>query len=663
MTSASLPSKDQLRLMANAIRVLSVDAVVAANSGHQGLPMGMADVASVLYAKYLKFDPRDPSWPDRDRFVLSAGHGSMLLYSILHLTGHQDVPMDAIKNFRQLHSPAAGHPEYGYAAGIETTTGPLGQGIATAVGMALAERMVNARFGDDLVDHKTYVIASDGDLMEGISHEAIGLAGHLKLNRLIVLFDDNGISIDGPLSLAESGDQLKRFEAFGWAVKSIDGHDTDAIDAALSWAQTQDKPVLIACKTIIGYGSPAVAGTAKAHGFNITKAMTDEVRQTLGWTHAPFDIPGDVASAWAETGRRGGEARAAWAARLAASSQKDVFDTALNGDVAAALAGPMAEARKGLVEKPQSVATRKASEIALETVNAVLATTVGGSADLAGSNNTKTKGMKSVAPGEYDGRFINYGIREHGMAAAMNGMALHGGVIPYSGTFLVFADYARPAIRLAALMGIRVVHVLTHDSIGVGEDGPTHQPVEHLVSLRAIPNLLVFRPADAVEASEAWEIALSQKTRPSVLALTRQNLAQVRLTPSDTNLTAQGGYVLHAAGAPEKVCLIATGSEVEIAVKAREALEAEGIGTRVVSMPSMELFEAQTPEYRASVLPQGLAMVAVEAASPLGWDRYIGPRGTFIGMRGFGASAPYQDLYRHFGITPEAVAAAAKAQL
>lgn len=649
--------------MANAIRVLSVDAVVAANSGHQGLPMGMADVAAVLYAKYLKFDPRDPAWPDRDRFVLSAGHGSMLLYSILHLTGHQDLPMDAIKNFRQLHSAAAGHPEYGYAAGIETTTGPLGQGIATAVGMALAERMVNARFGDDLVDHKTYVIASDGDLMEGISHEAIGLAGHLKLNRLIVLFDDNGISIDGPLSLAESGDQLKRFEAFGWAVKAIDGHDTDAIDAALAWAQTQDKPVLIACKTIIGYGSPAVAGTAKAHGFNITKAMTDEVRQTLGWTHAPFEIPGDVASAWAETGRRGGDARAEWAKRLARSDQKDAFDAALNGDVAAALAGPMAEARKGLVEKPQAVATRKASEIALETVNATLATTIGGSADLAGSNNTKTKGMKSVAPGDYDGRFINYGIREHGMAAAMNGMALHGGVIPYSGTFLVFADYARPAIRLAALMGIRVVHVLTHDSIGVGEDGPTHQPVEHLVSLRAIPNLLVFRPADAVEASEAWEIALSQTNRPSVLALTRQNLAQVRLTQSDTNLTARGGYVLQSAVAPEKVCLIATGSEVEIAVKAREALEAEGIGTRVVSMPSMELFEAQNAEYRASVLPEGLAKVAVEAASPLGWDRYIGPRGAFIGMRGFGASAPYQDLYRHFGITPEAVAAAAKAQL
>jgi transketolase len=653
---------ETLRRMANAIRVLSVDAVIAANSGHQGLPMGMADVASVLFSQFLKFDPRDPQWPDRDRFVLSAGHGSMLLYSILHLTGYQSMPMDAIRGFRQLTSPAAGHPEYGHCAGVETTTGPLGQGLATAVGMALAERIVNARFGDELVDHKTYVIASDGDLMEGISHEAISLAGHLKLNRLIVLFDDNGISIDGPLSLSESGDQVARFQAANWAVRAIDGHDTAAIAEALDWAQTQDRPVMIACKTVIGYGSP-VAGTNKAHGFSINAAGAEEVRKALGWTHAPFEIPDDIAAAWSQTGTRGGAARAAWTKRLDVSPDKAAFETAHTGDVAAALAGPMAEARTALAAKPQTIATRKASEIALETVNATLANTIGGSADLTGSNNTLTKGMKFVTPGSYDGRFIHYGIREHGMAAAMNGMALHGGVIPYSGTFLVFADYARPAIRLAALMGIRVIHVMTHDSIGVGEDGPTHQPVEHLASLRAIPNLLVFRPCDVVEASEAWEIALGQTSRPSVMALTRQNLVQARITDAGENLTAKGGYVLRPATAPEKVALIATGSEVEIALKARDALEAEGIGTRVVSLPSWELFEGQTAAYRADTLPAGLVKIAIEAASSMGWDRYIGPDGAFIGMSGFGASAPYQDLYKHFGLTPEAVVAAAKARL
>ncbi|MBL9011587.1 MAG: transketolase [Alphaproteobacteria bacterium] len=662
MQTAPVLSPETLTRMANAIRVLSVDAVIAANSGHQGLPLGMADVATVLVSRFLKFDPRDPNWPDRDRFVLSAGHGSMLLYAILHLTGYQSMPMEAIRAFRQLGSPAAGHPEYGHAAGVETTTGPLGQGLATAVGMALAERIVNARFGDDLVDHRTYVIASDGDLMEGVSHEAISLAGHLKLNRLIVLFDDNGISIDGPLSLAESGDQVARFKAANWAVRSIDGHNADEIAAALEWADAQDRPVMIACKTVIGFGSP-VAGTNKAHGFSINAAGADEVRKALDWPYPPFEVPDDVRAAWAATGKRGAAARAAWATRLAASDRKTAFEEALSGDVAAALKGPMAEARAALAAKPQTVATRKASEIALETANAALANTIGGSADLTGSNNTLTKGMKFVTPGNYDGRFVHYGIREHGMAAAMNGMALHGGVIPYSGTFLVFADYARPAIRLAALMGLRVIHVLTHDSIGVGEDGPTHQPVEHVASLRAIPNLLVFRPCDAVEASEAWEIALGQTARPSAMALTRQNLVQARLSDAGENLTAKGGYVLRAAVAPEKVCLIATGSEVEIALKAREALEAEGIGARVVSLPSFELFEEQTPAYRAGVLPEGLVKVAIEAASPLGWDRYIGPKGAFVGMNGYGASAPYQDLYRHFGITPEAVVAAAKARL
>ncbi|BCW90362.1 Transketolase 1 [Alphaproteobacteria bacterium SO-S41] len=648
--------------MANALRVLSVDAVIAANSGHQGLPMGMADVATVLFSRFLKFDPRDPNWADRDRFILSAGHGSMLLYSLLHLTGYQSLPLDALRKFRQLNSPAAGHPEYGHCAGVETTTGPLGQGLATAVGFALAERLVNARFGDALVDHKTYVIASDGDLMEGISHEAISLAGHLKLNRLIVLFDDNGISIDGPLSLSESGDQIARFKAANWAVKAIDGHNTAEIAEALEWAQSQTQPVMIACKTVIGFGSP-VAGTNKAHGFSINAEGAQKVRETLGWSYAPFELPDDVTAGWAETAKRGGPARAAWTKRLDASDQKAAFEDAMSGNVAAALAKPMAEARTALAAKPQNIATRKASEIALETVNATLANTVGGSADLTGSNNTLTKGMKFVTPGNYDGRFVHYGIREHGMAAAMNGMALHGGVIPYSGTFLVFADYARPAIRLAALMGIRVIHVLTHDSIGVGEDGPTHQPVEHIASLRAIPNLLVFRPCDVVEASEAWEIALGQTNRPSVMALTRQNLVQARTTDAGENLTAKGGYVLRAAEAPEKVALIATGSEIEIALKAREMLEAEGIGTRIVSLPSWELFEGQNAAYRAATIPENLVKVGIEAASPMGWDRYIGPKGAFIGMAGFGASAPYQDLYRHFGITPEAVVAAAKARL
>jgi transketolase len=662
MTETPAANPATLRRMANAIRVLSVDAVIGANSGHQGLPMGMADVATVLFSRHLKFDPRDPAWPDRDRFVLSAGHGSMLLYSLLHLTGYQGMPMEAIRNFRQLHSPAAGHPEYGHCPGVETTTGPLGQGIATAVGMALAERILNARFGDALVDHRTYVIASDGDLMEGISHEAISLAGHLKLNRLIVLFDDNGITIDGPLGLSESGDQVARFKAANWAVRAIDGHDTAGIAEALEWAQGQDRPVMIACKTVIGFGSP-VAGTNKAHGFSINAAGAGEVRKALDWDYAPFEIPSDVATAWAEVGRRGGAAQTAWAQRLAGSDSRAAFETALSGDVAALLAGPMAEARKELVGRPQNVATRKASEIALETVNATLANTIGGSADLTGSNNTLTKGLGFITPGKFEGRFVHYGIREHGMAAAMNGMALHGGVIPYSGTFLVFADYARPAIRLAALMGIRVIHVMTHDSIGVGEDGPTHQPVEHLASLRAIPNLLVFRPCDVIEASEAWEIALGQTGRPSLIALTRQNLAQMRLSDAGENLTAKGGYVLTPASAPEKMALIATGSEVELAAKAQAILEAEGIGARLVSLPSWELFEEQSPDYRASVLPDDLVKVAIEAASPMGWDRYIGPRGAFVGMTGYGASAPYQELYRHFGLTPEAVVAAAKARL
>jgi transketolase len=662
MTDPVAVTPETTRRMANAIRALAMDAVQAANSGHPGMPMGMADVATVLFSQFLKFDPRDPKWPDRDRFVLSAGHGSMLLYSILHLTGYQDMPLDALKSFRQLHSPAAGHPEYGHAGGIETTTGPLGQGIATAVGMALAERHLNARFGDDLVDHRTYVIASDGDLMEGISHEAISLAGHLKLNRLIVLFDDNGISIDGPLDLSESGDQVARFQAAGWNASRVDGHDPAAVAAALKAAQSSDKPVLIACKTVIGYGAPKLAGTSKSHGSPLGAEEIAGARAKLGWDYGAFEIPGDVADAWSAAGRRGATARSDWTKRLDASDKKGAFEAGLDEDVAATLAAPMAAYRTGLTGKPPTVATRKASEMALEVVNAALATTVGGSADLTGSNNTLTKGLGGVSAANYGGRYVYYGVREHGMAAAMNGMALHGGIIPYSGTFLAFADYCRPAIRLAALMGIRVIHVMTHDSIGLGEDGPTHQPVEQIASLRAIPNLLVFRPCDAVETAEAWEVALSQTKRPSVIALTRQNLAPMRLTDGP-NLTARGGYVVKAATAAEKVALIATGSEVEIAAQAQATLEAEGIGTRLVSLPSWELFNEQDETYRASVLPEGLVKVAVEAASPMGWDRYIGPRGAFVGMTGYGASAPYQELYRHFGLTPEAVAAAAKARL
>jgi transketolase len=661
------PSGEQAatRRLANAIRALSMDAVQAANSGHPGMPMGMADVATVLFGQFLKFDPADPAWPDRDRFVLSAGHGSMLLYSLLYLTGYSGISIDDIARFRQLGSPCAGHPEYGHAAGIETTTGPLGQGIANAVGMALGERILNARFGNDLVDHKTYVIAGDGDLMEGISHEAIGLAGHLKLNKLIVLFDDNHITIDGPTALSETGDMRKRFEAEGWNSWACDGHDAADVARCLKAAQTSDKPVLIACRTTIGFGAPTRAGTSKAHGEALGADEVAGARKALDWPWPPFVIPNDILSDWREIGGRGKPAREAWIARKAKqpADTARAFDSALAGNAPASLAGALNELKKKISAEKPSVATRKASENALEVINAAWPETIGGSADLTGSNNTRTKGMVAIAPDDFAGRFIHYGIREHGMAAAMNGLALHGGTVPYSGTFLVFTDYCRPSIRLAALMGIRVIHVMTHDSIGLGEDGPTHQPVEHLAALRAIPNLLVFRPADAVETAECWELALAQKHRPSILALTRQGLPTLRTTHSDENLSARGGYELVSAEGLARITFLATGSEVEIAVKAREILARQGVAARVVSLPSWELFEEQPETYRDAVLGPDTVKIAIEAASPFGWSRYLGPNGKFVGMHGFGASAPAKDLYKHFHITADAAADAALAAL
>jgi transketolase len=589
----------------------------------------------------------------------------MLLYALLFLTGYDGITMDDIKRFRQWGSPCAGHPEYGHAPGIETTTGPLGQGLGNAVGMALAERLMNARYGDGLVDHKTYVIASDGDLMEGISHEACSLAGHLKLNRLIVLYDDNGISIDGPTQLADSTDTLMRFEAMGWAASRVDGHDASAIVAALDAAQKSERPVLIACKTVIGFGAPKRAGTAKAHGEALGPDEVAGARIALNWPYPPFEIPSDLLTAWRTVGARSIHERKAWEARLASSEPtlRDSFETALSAEIPPALAPALLALKaKFSAEKP-SIATRKASEMALEVVTALLPTTIGGSADLTPSNLTKTKNEPDIGPGHYGGRFVHYGIREHGMAAAMNGIALHGGLIPYSGTFLIFSDYCRPSIRLAAIMKIRVIHVMTHDSIGLGEDGTTHQPIEHLASLRAIPNRLVLRPADGVETAECWEIALNEKTRPTLMALSRQNLATLRIDHSAENLSARGAYVLRESEGRAQVTFLATGSEVEIAIAAREILRRQNIGARVVSMPSTELFDEQDEDYRARVLDSGTVKVAIEAASPFGWERYIGRAGAFIGMHGFGASAPYKVLYEKFGITAEAAAEAALARL
>ena len=652
--------------MANAIRALAMDAVEQAKSGHPGLPMGAADVATVLFTRFLKFDAADPAWPDRDRFVLSAGHGSMLLYALFHLLGYEAMTIAEIKRFRQLGSLTPGHPEHGHTPGVETTTGPLGQGLANAVGMALAERHLAAIFGDDMVDHHTYVLASDGDLMEGISQEAIALAGHMKLNKLVVLHDDNGISIDGPLALADSVDQVKRFESAGWAATRIDGHDPAAIATALEAAQKSERPSLIACRTIIGFGAPTKGGTEKSHGSALGADEIAAARQKLGWSAPAFEIPAAIREQWRLAGARGRPARLAWQARLASSDPQHhaEFERRTRGELTDMLAAAVRGVKEKLAQTPKEIATRSASESALESLTAALPEMLGGSADLTGSNNTRPKGMKVLSAADYAGRFIHYGVREHGMAAAMNGMALHGGVIPYSGTFLVFSDYCRPAIRLAALMGQRVIHVMTHDSIGLGEDGPTHQPVEQLAALRAIPNLKVFRPCDTVETVECWQLALESKNGPSVLALTRQNLPQLRLGFDEHNRCARGGYELSPAeddGAV--VSLFATGSEVAIAVEAKKLLAERKISARVVSVPCFELLLAASEAKRAAVIGNARVNVAVEAGIRQGWDAIIGSDGAFVGMTGFGASGPYKELYQHFGITAAKVAEAAMSRL
>ncbi len=640
--------------LANAIRALSMDAVQAANSGHPGMPMGMADVATVLFRDYLKYDPAAPRWADRDRFVLSAGHGSMLIYSLLHLTGYARPTMDDIRNFRQLGSPCAGHPENFELEGVETTTGPLGQGFATAVGMAVAERHLNAVFGDALVDHATWVIAGDGCLMEGINHEAVGLAGHLGLGRLNVLWDDNRITIDGDTSLSTSEDIKARYRASEWHVAECDGHDFADIRRAIDEAVADPRPSLIACRTTIGYGAPNKAGSHSVHGSPLGADEITAARAFLGWDSAPFEIPDDVAAVWRSFGKRGAQAHADWRTRLDASADKVEFERRMAGELPEGDAA-MTAYLESLIAKPANVATRKSSEMALEAITPVLPEMIGGSADLTGSNNTKTKVTLPLSRDDYSGRYVYYGIREFGMAAAMNGMALHGGVIPYGGTFLVFSDYCRNAIRMSALQQARVVYVLTHDSIGLGEDGPTHQPIEHVMSLRMIPNLQVFRPADAVETAECWALAVKSADTPSVLALTRQNLPQLRDDVSQ-NLSAKGAYRLRAAVAPRKVVIVATGSEVEIAVATAVQLEAQGIGTDVVSMPSWELFEAQDEAYRADLLPADTLIASIEAGVTLGWERYTGRKGLRFGIDSFGASAPIDALYTHFGLTADIIA-------
>jgi transketolase len=648
------------RTLANAIRALAMDAVQAANSGHPGMPMGMADAATVLWTEYLKHDPATPDWADRDRFVLSAGHGSMLIYALLYLTGYAKPEIGDIARFRQLGSPCAGHPENFLLAGVEATTGPLGQGVAMAVGMAIAERHLNAEFGDALVDHHTWVIAGDGCLMEGVNHEAAGLAGHLGLGRLNVLWDDNRITIDGATDLSTSEDIEARYRAYGWHTVRCDGHDADDVRRALDEARADPRPTLIACRTIIGFGAPHKQGTSATHGAALGVDEVAAARVELGWTAPPFEIPADILAAWREAGRRSVDAHASWRDRLAKSEHGAELARRMRGELPEGFS--LTDYISGLIASPQKVATRKASEMALEAINAALPETLGGSADLTGSNNTKTKALKPLTKDDYSGRYLYYGIREFGMGAAMNGMALHGGVIPYGGTFLVFADYARPAIRLSALQQVRVVYVLTHDSIGLGEDGPTHQPIEHLASLRAMPNLDVYRPADVVETAECWELALKSAETPSVLALTRQNLPQLR-TEASENLSAKGAYRLRAATAPRQVVLLATGSEVELAVKVAEALEGEGTGADVVSMPCWELFDRQPDAYRADILPADALTVSIEAGATFGWARYTGRDGLNIGLDRFGASAPAEDLFTHFGFTADAIVPRIRAAL
>ena len=652
--------------MANAIRGLAMDAVEKAKSGHPGLPMGAADVATVLFTQFLKFDAADPTWPDRDRFVLSAGHGSMLLYALLYLTGNKDMTLDQIKNFRQLGSLTPGHPENFETSGVETTTGPLGQGIATSVGMALAEKMLAAEFGKKVVGHHTYVLASDGDLMEGVSQEAIAMAGHWKLNKLIVLYDDNGISIDGPTSIADSVDQVKRFKSAGWAAELIDGQDPKAIAAAIARAQKSGKPSLIACKTTIGYGAPTRAGTAKAHGEALGADELKGAKEKLGISLEAFSVPDDVLKAWREAGSRGAAARQEWQARFdeLGSRKRAEFERRLRHERPASLAKALRAHKKALLETPQNIATRKSSESAIEAIAAAMPMEfLAGSADLTGSNNNKAKSAVAFSAKTPKGRFIHYGIREHGMAAAMNGIFLHGGFAPNGATFLIFSDYARPAMRLAALMGTGVVYVMTHDSIGLGEDGPTHQPVEHLAALRAIPNMRVFRPSDAVEVTECWELALNRVDGPTVLVLTRQNLPQLRTNAPNDNPCAHGAYELVAAQGDAKVSLFASGSEVEIAVAAQKQLAERGIASRVVSVPSLELLLAQPADRQKAIIGNAPVKIAIEAAVRWGWDAVIGSDGEFVGMHGFGASAPAKDLYKHFGITAEAAVNAALKRL
>jgi transketolase len=663
MTQNSPNTRDQDRA-ANAIRFLAMDAVQAANSGHPGLPMGAADIATVLFKKFMKHDPKHPDWADRDRFILSAGHGSMLLYSVLYLSGYGDFPIEQLKNFRQLGFRTAGHPEYGHGAGIETTTGPLGQGLANGVGFALAERMLNAHFGDGLVDHYTYVLAGDGCLMEGISQEAIALAGHLKLNKMIVLWDDNNITIDGPVTVSDSTDQHARFKASGWATISVNGHDQAALEKAIKKARKSDKPTMIACKTTIGFGAPTKAGTKDTHGSPLGPDEIAGARAKLDWDAAPFEIPADVLEGWRKAASKSARGYNAWKKRLKAADpdKRAEFERRIKGDLPAGFAGAMKDYYTRIVAEKPVWATRKSSEEALKIITAAVPETIGGSADLTGSNNTKTPSTLPVKPGDYHGRYINFGIREHGMAAALNGMALHGGLIPYAGTFLCFSDYARPSMRLASLMGIRTIFVMTHDSIGLGEDGPTHQPVEHLAALRAIPNHLVMRPADAYETAECWQAALTRRNTPTTLVLSRQNLAVQRFEISKDNLSAKGAYELSGSGKTD-ITFFASGSEVEIAVAAKALVEQEGRTVRVVSVPCFELFEEQNQAYKRLVLGSSKVNVGIEAAIRQGWDMFIGREGIFIGMTGFGASAPAKKLYEHFGITAEAAAKAALAAL
>lgn len=646
--------------MANALRALSMDAVQAANSGHPGMPMGMADVATVLFRHYLRFDPKNPTWADRDRFILSAGHGSMLQYALAYLTGNEKITLEEIKNFRQMGSHTPGHPERDLESAIEMTTGPLGQGISSSVGFALGERILNGRFGDDLVDHHTFVIASDGDLMEGISHEAASLAGHMKLGRLVVYYDDNSISIDGSTDLSFTEDVQARFRAYGWQTLEVDGHDPVAIAAATDTALAEtSKPTLIACKTIIGFGAPNKQGTSGCHGAPLGEDEITAARKVLGWSAPAFEIPADILEAWRGISARSTEKRPAWEARLEKSGDKETFIRVMAGDLPPSVDEALVALKKEIATDKPTKATRQSSGAVLNAIAELMPELIGGSADLSPSNNTQAKSMKSISTPFYAGQYVHYGVREHGMAAIMNGMSLHGGLVPYGGTFMQFADYCRPSIRLAALMELRSIFVMTHDSIGLGEDGPTHQPVEHMAALRAIPNLLSFRPCDGVETAECWQIALQSKTAPSMLAFSRQGLPTLRTDVSDENKSARGGYVLSEAKGDRAVTLMATGSEVMLAIEAQAELAKTGISAAVVSMPCTNLFDKQDDAYRASVL--GTApRVAVEAGIRMGWDRYLGDKGAFIGMSGFGASAPAPELYKHFGITTEAVVAAAK---